>query len=134
VDTAFWLLLFGALLLVVGGLLMASMNFATIRNVVPVSVTDTQVHNALVYQRGVGVVCVLAGAGLGFLTGRTRRGDARFRRACIGLALVTVVLVALAAVFAVIHVLALVSLLPIIVGALLLTRPAVAAWFGAVHG
>ena len=45
------------------------------------------------------------------------------------LALVTVVLVGLVAVFAGIHILALLGLLPIIAGALLLTRPAAAEWF-----
>jgi hypothetical protein len=129
VDFAFWLLLVGAVMLLVGGLLAATMPFDAIRNAAAHSVTDEQVHNYLAFQRGSGAICVLAGAGLAFLAGRMRRGDARFRRATIVLALVTVVLVALVAVFAGIHILALLGLLPIIVGGLLLTRPAAAGWF-----
>ena len=128
-DVAFWLLIVGAVMLVSGGLLAATMSFDAIRSVAADSVSDEQVHNYLTFHRGSGVICVLTGAALGFLAGRLRRGDARFRRATIVLALVTVVLVALVAVFAGIHILALLGLLPIIVGALLLTRPAAAEWF-----
>ena len=129
VEVAFWLLIVGAVMLVVGGLLAATMGFDNIRSVAPDSVSDEQVHNYLTFHRGSGVICVLTGVALGFLTGRMRLGDARFRRATIVLALVTVVLVGLVAVFAGIHILSLVGLLPIIVGALLLTRPAAAEWF-----
>ncbi len=129
VDVAFWLLLVGAVMLVVGGLLVATMSFDTIRGAAADSVSDDQVHKYLNFHRWSGVICVLTGAGLGFLTGRMRGGDARFRRATIGLALVTVVLVALVALFAGIHVLSLLGLLPIIVGALLLTRPAATDWY-----
>ena len=119
VDTAFWLLLVGAALLLAGGLLAATLSFDTVRQA------------NLIFHRGVGVGCVLAGAGLGFLAGRTRTGDARFHRATIGLSMAIVVLVALVAVFAGIHVLSLLALLPIIVGSLLLTRPTAMDWFAA---
>ena len=88
-------------------------------------------HSYLTFHRGAGVICVVAGAALGFLAGQTRKGDARFRRADHRARVsVTVVLVGLVAVFAGIHMLSLVGLLPIIVGALLLTRPRVPReWF-----
>jgi hypothetical protein len=129
VDVAFWLLLVGAVMLLVGGLLAATMAFDTIRSAAPASVSDAQLHSYLAFQRAAGAICVLSGTGLAFLAGRMRRGDARFRRATVVLALVTVVLVALVAVFAGVHILALLGLLPIIAGTVLLTRPAAAGWF-----
>ena len=131
VDTAFWVLLAGAVLLVVGGLLAATLSFDTVRAATAASISNEELRRYLFFHRGAGVGCALAGAGLGFLAGRTRAGDARFRRATIGLALAIVVLVGLSAVFAGIHVLSLLALLPIIVGMLMLTRPAATAWFDA---
>ncbi|MCX8554786.1 hypothetical protein ACJEIK_23815 [Mycobacterium sp. SMC-16] len=45
--------------------------------------------------RAIGGLLAAVGLGLGFLAGRTRRGDARFRRAAIALAMATVLLIAL---------------------------------------
>ena len=129
IDVAFWLLLVGAVLLVLGGLLAATLSFDTVRQMAAPSVSDDTIRRTLTFHRGAGVFCVLAGAALGFVTGRTRGGDTRFRRATIALSLVIVVLVALLAVFAGTHVLSLLALLPIIAGALLLGRPATAEWF-----
>jgi hypothetical protein len=131
VEVAFWALVVGAVLLMVGGLLAATLSFDTVRQAAPSSISDKQLHNYLSLHRGAGVGGVLAGGGLGFLAGRTRAGDARFRRATIGLALAIIVVVGLIAVFAGIHVLSLLALLPIIVGMLLLTRPAATDWFAA---
>lgn len=131
VDAAFWVLLAGAVLLVVGGLLAAMLSFDTVRAATSSSISDAELHKYLSFHRAAGVGCVLAGGGLGFLAGWTRAGDARFRRATIGLALAIVVLVGLTAVFAGIHVLSLLSLLPTIVGMLMLTRPAATGWFDA---
>lgn len=129
VDVAFWLLVVGAVMLLVGGLLAATISFDAVRSSAATSVSDEQLRNYLTFQRGSGAICALAGTGLAFLAGKMRRGDPRFRRATVVLALVTVVLVGLVAVFAGIHVLALLGLLPIIAGALLLTRPPAAEWF-----
>jgi heme/copper-type cytochrome/quinol oxidase subunit 1 len=129
VEVAFWLLALGAVLLIVGGMLAATMSYDTIRALAAQSVSDDVLRKFLLFSRAIGVFCALAGAGLGFLAGRMRRGDARFRRAIIGLALALIVVVGLLAVFASVHVLALISLLPIIVGTMLLTRPAAAQWF-----
>mgnify|MGYP000184440193 CR=1 FL=1 len=129
VDIAFWLLVAGCVLLMVGGLLAATMSFEAVRGAVPASMSDDEVRRFLNVHRASGAFCVLAGIGLGFLAGRMRTGDARYRRAAIGLALATVVLVSLVAVFVGIHIVALVGLLPVIGGAAALTRPAATAWF-----
>lgn len=129
VTVAFWLLIVGAVLLLAGGLLAATLQFDTIRAAASPSVSDETLHNYLRFHRGSGVVCGLAAVGLAVLAVPTRAGDPRFRRATMGLGLAIVLLVGLVAVFAGTHVLALLSLLPVIVGTLLLSRPAAAGWF-----
>ncbi len=109
-TTAFWLLVAGAVMLMAGGL-------------VAVTATIPAVF------RGAGVVCILAGAATAFLAGRVRKnGDARFRRATLALTLTVVVLVCVVAALGVVHILALLSVLPLIAGAMLLSRPAAAGW------
>jgi hypothetical protein len=109
VTAAFWCWLVAAILLIVGGLLAASVAALP-----------------MVY-RGGGVITALAGAGVAFLAGRSRNGDTRFRRAAVALALTIVVLVALLAVFGVVHALTLLAVLPLIAGTVLITRPAAAS-------
>lgn len=128
VTTACWLLVLGAALLIAGGLITATVSFDTLRRVQPQTVSDESVSHLLVLNRGVGILLVAAGAALAWLAQRARRRDLRFRRAAIALALVTIVVVALVSVYAG-HILALLSLLPIIVGTLLLSRPAVMEWY-----
>lgn len=79
--------------------------------------------------RGVGILFAVAGAGLAGLAVRARRRDPRSRRAAMALGLAITVVVAVAAVFAGTHILALLSLVPIIVGTLLLGRPPVVEWY-----
>lgn len=129
VTAAFWLLIAGAVLLLLGGLLAATLTFDAIRDAAAPSVSDETLRNYLRFHRGAGVLCGLAAVGLAVVAVPTRNGDPRFRRAAIGLGLAIVVLVGLVAVFAGTHILALLSLLPIIVGTLLLSRPAAAGWF-----
>lgn len=129
VEVAFWLLVAGCVLLVAGGSLAATVSFEDVRGAAAASFSDDQVRRYVSVQRASGAFCILAGVGLGFLAGRMRSGDPRYRRAVIGLALATVVLVSLVAVFVGIHIVALVGLLPVIGGAAALTRPAAAAWF-----
>ena len=74
------------------------------------------------------MITALAGAGMAYLAGRSRRGDTRFRRAAVALSLTIVVLVALVAVFGVVHVLTLLAVIPLIAGTVLMTRPAAASW------
>lgn len=129
VDVAFWLLVVGAVLLLAGGMLAATLGYDTLRKAAAPSVTDQTIRDYLRFHRWSGVVCALAAVALAALVVRTRAGDPRFRRATMGLGLAIVVLVGIVAVFFGTHIFALLSLLPIIVGVLLLSRPPVAEWF-----
>jgi len=80
------------------------------------------------FYQAAGVLWVLAGIGLGFLAGRTRMGDARFRRAGVAFSFALVVLLAIFSVVShALGVLAIMILL--IIGAVLLVRPSAQAWF-----
>ncbi len=109
VTAAFWCWVVAAILLIVGGLIAASVSLPAV-------------------YRAAGVMTALAGAGMSFLAGRSRTGDTRFRRAAVALSLAIVVLVALLAVFGVVHVLTLLAVIPLIAGAVLMTRPAASSW------
>lgn len=109
VTAAFWCWQIAAVLLIVGGLIVA---FADL----------------LPGQRGSGVIAMLAGVGMAYLAGRMRTGDTRFRRAAVALALAIVVLMPLLVMFGVVHLLTLLSVLLLIAGAVLITRPAAASW------
>jgi len=109
VTAAFWCWVGASVLLIVGGLLTASIGIPAVL-------------------RGAGVVTALAGAGMAFLAGRSRNGDTRFRRAALALALTIVVLVALTAVVGAVHLLTLLAIFPLIAGTVLMTRPAAASW------
>jgi hypothetical protein len=109
VTAAFWCWVVAAVLLIVGGLLAASYALPAVF-------------------RGAGVITALAGAGMAYLAGRSRRGDTRFHRAAVALSLTIVVVVALAAVFGVVHILTLLAVIPLIAGTVLMTRPAAASW------
>ena len=127
---AFGLLVVGAVLLMLGGLVTAIMSPGAMREAMPPSVTDQSVHDLLWLYRGVGVLFCLAAAVLTALAVRTRDGDPRFRRATVALGLAIVVLVALAEVLTgAAFILALLSLLPIVAGVIVLNRPVVAQWF-----
>jgi hypothetical protein len=110
VSAAFWCWLAAAVLLVVGGLIAASVGLPAL-------------------YRGAGVLTAVAGVGMAFLAGRSRSGDDRFQRAAVALSLAIVVLVALLAVFGVVHILSLVAVIPLIVGTVLITRPAATRYF-----
>jgi hypothetical protein len=109
VTAAFWCWVVAAVLLIVGGLLAASYALPAVF-------------------RGAGVITALAGAGMAYLAGRSRRGDTRFHRAAVALSLTIVVVVALVAVFGVVHILTLLAVMPLIAGTVLMTRPAAASW------
>ncbi|TFV61355.1 hypothetical protein E4P42_00165 [Mycobacterium sp. PS03-16] len=132
VEIAFWVLITGAVLLIVGGLIAATVSFETARSAIdPAEVSNEQLSNYLTVYRGMGIGAVLAGGGLAFTAGRSRRGDAKFRRATVGLSLaIAVVLLLLVAGAGVGQPVTLLSLLPIAIGTVLLTRPAAAAYFG----
>jgi hypothetical protein len=110
VTAAFWCWLVAGVMLMLGGLIAVSVNLPT-------------------PYRAAGGVTVLAGAGIAFLAGRTRAGDARYRRAALALALTVVVLVGVVAALGVVHILTLLSIFPLTAGAGLITRPAAYAYF-----
>ena len=123
VTTAFWLLVLGAVLLMAGGLMSATLGFDTLRRSAPQAVSDQTVQNYLRLYRGAGVLLALAGAALAAFAARARDGDTRFRRSATGLSLAIVVLVSLAWGLGLrIHILTLFCLLPIIAGTLTLNR------------
>ena len=129
VTVAVAMLVLGAVLLGVGGLLTAAVSFDTLRQVAPESVPDERVRESLWLYRGVGLLFAAAAVGVLALTAGAVRRDPRYRRATVALGLALVALVSLAAVLVGTHLLVLLSLLPLTVGILLLTRPAARIWF-----
>ena len=124
------MLIAGAVLLMISGLLTVTTDFDTVRQTSPSWASDDAVHSYLRLFRGMGLLFCLAAVALAGLAVRARDGDPRSRRAVMALGLAIVVLVPLAAVITgAVLILALLSLLPIITGVMLLNRPAVTAWF-----
>lgn len=105
VTAAFWCWVVASVMLMLGGLIAASVNLPTLF-------------------RGAGILTVAAGAGMAFLAGRSRAGDVRFRRAGVALASTIIVFVALLALSGVVHFVTVLAVLPLIAGAVLITRPA----------
>ncbi len=129
VTTACWLLVVGGVLLIAGGVLATLVSFDSLRQAAPITVTDEALHDYARLYRGAGILFGIAGVALVWFAGRARSRDLRARRAAMALGLSIVVLVAVAAVFSGTHILALLSLLPIVVGTLLLSRPTVLDWY-----
>lgn len=130
VDAAFWCFVGGAVIMIIGGLMSATATYEAARAAIDATVADDQVRSYLTVYRVTGIGSAVAGAGLAFLAGRARRGDARFRLATLGLAFAVVVVVGLLAVgIGVAQPLILLALLPILVGVVLLTRPAARTWY-----
>lgn len=129
VTAAFGCLFLGSVLLIAGGLLAALVSFDALREAVPAAMTDDTVRAYARIYRGVGALIAVAGLGLAWLAARARRRDPRSRRATMALGLAVVVLVAVASRLPGTHILALLALLPIIVGVLMLSRPAVVDWY-----
>ncbi|MCV7282905.1 hypothetical protein H7J88_25030 [Mycolicibacterium flavescens] len=107
VTAAFWCWVAAAVMLMVGGMIAASVNLPAVF-------------------RGAGILTVLAGGGLAFLAGRVRGGDARFRRAGVALALTVVALIALLSLMGIVHIVTVLAIFPLIAGAVLITRPSAA--------
>ena len=130
VDIAFWCFIVGAVIMIVGGLMASTASFEAARAAIDPSVGDDEVRSYLTVYRVSGVGAVVAAGALTFLAARARRGDARFRLATLGMAFAIVVVVGLlAAGVGVAQPLILLSLLPVLVGAVLLTLPAARTWY-----
>jgi peptidoglycan/LPS O-acetylase OafA/YrhL len=72
--------------------------------------------------RGVGILIAVAGVGMAFMAGRSRNGDARFRRAAIALSGAVVVIVALTAPLGV-YIFTLIGVVLLIIGTILNALP-----------
>ncbi|KUH81948.1 MULTISPECIES: hypothetical protein [unclassified Mycobacterium] len=107
VTAAFWCWVVASVMLMVGGLIAASVSLPALF-------------------RGAGMLTVAAGAGMAFLAGRIRTGDVRFRRAGVALSLTIVVFVVLLSARGIVHIVTLIAVLPLIAGAILVTRPGAA--------
>ncbi len=133
VDVAFWSWLAGAVLLIVGGAGPLLLSFDTVRRSAPGSMSDDALRSWLLLFKGAAVICILLGMAIGYLAGRTRRGDRRFQRAAVALSLAAVVLLAVGAFLHLVTLLSLLAVIALIVGAGTVTRPAASAWFDAVE-
>ncbi len=129
VDVGVWLVLGGAVLLIFGGLMSITLKFETVRSVAEDSMSDEALNDYLMLHRGAGVFCLVAGLALAFVASKTRTRDERFRRATVALSLAGVVLVAVLSLLVGTNLIALLSMLPLIVAAMLLRRPAATGWF-----
>lgn len=129
VTAAVWALLIGGVLLAAGGLITAGVSFDTLRQVASASVPDESIRASLWLYRGVGILFAAAGAALISLAVRAGRRDIRFRRATVALGLTVTAVVAVISALVGTHILALLSLVPIVIGTWLLSRPAALEWF-----
>ena len=111
VEAVFWLWLVAAISLVLLGVLLAL----------------TRGNLPTVY-RGAGIIFAVAGVALGYLAGRSRAGDARLRRAAVGLSLALVVLLALFTLMTG-GILWLIPMILTMGGAVLIMRPSAQEWF-----
>ncbi|MCV7345265.1 hypothetical protein [Mycolicibacterium rhodesiae] len=111
VSIAFWCWLAGAIVLMLGGLLLVFSN-----GPVPV------------FFRGAGVLWIVAGALLSYIAGRTRGGDTRFRRAAVALSIALAILLALFSVMTG-GLVWLFALVLVIVPAVLIMRPGAQQWY-----
>lgn len=135
VDAAFWCFVGGAVIMIVGGLLAATATYDAARAAISSEMSDDRVRSYLTVYRLTGIGAVLAAGALAFLAGRARRGDGRFRFALLGMAFALVAVVLLMAIWVgVAQPLILLGLLPVLVGAALMTRPAARAWYDQVGG
>jgi hypothetical protein len=133
VEVAFWCWAVAAILLVLGGLLALTTGFGNLRGHFPAEVTDDQIRSFLTFYRGTGGVCIVLGVAIGYLAGRTRRGDKRFRRASVALSFATVVLLlACAILLRIVLPLAPLAAIALIAAAVSATRERATAWFDAM--
>lgn len=129
VDAATWSMFVGAIMLIAGGALAAAVDGDAIRSAAVGVLAPDQAETLVLAHRIGGVLVVAAGLGIGFLSAQARRGDERYRRSGVVLSVSTVFAVLVITVFLGSHLLTILGMLPVIVGALMLTRPSARAWF-----
>jgi len=134
VQVAYGAWLVAAILLVLAGLLAVLSGADSMPGRFPgASLSQDQARSLTVFVRGVGVVLILLGLGVGYLAGRTRRGDKRFRRAVVALSYAIVLMLALfALLFGILLTPQIVAMIALLVAAVSATRDSADAWFDAV--
>jgi len=134
VQVAFWAWLVAAILLVLAGLLALMTGADNMPGRFPgASLSQDQARSLSFLVRGVGLVSIVLGFGVGYLAGRTRRGDKRFRRAAVALSYAVVLMLALfALLFGVLLTPQFVAMIALLVAAVAATRDSADAWFDAV--
>jgi uncharacterized membrane protein HdeD (DUF308 family) len=116
VTAAFWLWLVSAILLVAYGLFVVTVRIAGFPAFLRLS----------------GIVLMIAGLALGYLAGRSRQGDSRFKRAAVALSMALVVFLSVLLAIRLFGVIVAPIVVCLIVAAGLVTRSAAAtAWFAA---
>lgn len=124
VDLAFWCVIVGAVIMIVGGLMASTAAFDAER----LQIANADAYLAIV--RGTGIGSVLVGGILAFLAGKARRGDARFHLATLALAVAAIVVVVIiAGLIGAVHLFILASLFPLLIGVLLFVQPSARQWF-----
>lgn len=103
-TAAFWCWVVASAMLMAGGLIAASW------------------QNVPAVLRGAGVISAAAGAAVALLAGRSRGGDARYRRALIALSLTIVGLISISALAGIGNVLTLLAIVPLLAGTVLVSR------------
>ena len=124
----------GAVLLILSGLWAFTTDFDALRSIAPSSVTDQQIRSFLTFYRGAAVLSIVLGVAVGYLAGRTRRGDNRFRRATVALSLTIVVILLLCIlVLRLVLPLSIFAAIALMTAAVVATRSTAVAWFDAVE-
>ena len=134
VQVAYWAWLVAAILLVAAGLLAVFSGADSMPGRFPgASLSQDQARSMAVFVRGVGVVSILLGLAVGYLAGRTRRGDMRFRRATVALSYTVVLMLALfALLFGILLTPQIGAMIALLVAAVAANRDTASAWFDAV--
>ena len=131
VNIAFWLVLAGAVLLLVGGLLGLSITVSSPDSTFGADLPGDVVRSSRILLGGMSVIWLIAGIALSFLAGRARNGDLRFRRSMVWMSVAVVVMVFLLTLLApkALTLPALFGVVPVAIGATLFMRPAASDWF-----
>jgi hypothetical protein len=123
-----------AVLLVLGGLLAVTAGYTALLGSFPMaSLSEDQIRSLTFLFRGCGVLFIIVGLAIGYLAGRTRKGDKRFRRATVVLSYATVLLLVLCALLlGIVLPLPCVAGIASIVAAVAVTRDSANEWFDTV--